>query len=57
MAAHIVKLRTVFVTLFTTETFHKRVEEELARSFNAEENETRMRLRYERIRLALCPVD
>ena len=45
LAAHMVKLRPVDVTLITTSAFYDRVKNELARSFDADEEELAARIR------------
>jgi len=46
LAAHMVKLRAIVVTLFTTATFYDRVQNELRRSFAAEDIHRMLYIRY-----------
>ena len=46
MAARFVKLRPVYVTILTTNAFYDRVQAELARNFDLEDDEAAKRVRY-----------
>lgn len=46
LAARFVKLRPVYVTILTTNAFYDRVQAELARNFDLEDDEAAKRVRY-----------